>query len=96
MRLAIVLHIHLIEIDDVTGTAVIVLQSASVYSAKFYTPERDCFAANSDTWLREQIFNIAVAQVAAKVQPGGVGNDVGRESVPFVCIHVPIISISML
>jgi hypothetical protein len=33
-----------------------------------------------------------MAQIEAIVKPDGVGNDIGRESVAFVCVHSPILS----
>jgi hypothetical protein len=42
------------------------------------------FAANNDASFCEEFFTIALAQVAAKVQPDCVGNHVGWESMAFV------------
>jgi hypothetical protein len=51
------------------------------------------FAADRDTSFCQEIFDIAVAEIEAKVKPNGIGNDIGRESVALVSIHVAILSI---
>jgi hypothetical protein len=52
--------------------------------------------ANGDASFSEQILDISVTQVEAIVEPDGVTDDVRRESVPFICIHWPILSISAI
>ncbi|MFT5483042.1 MAG: hypothetical protein ACI9GW_001697 [Halieaceae bacterium] len=42
----------------------------------------------------EQIFDISMAEIESVVKPGGIGNDIWRESVAFVCVHLSILSIS--
>ena len=35
-----------------------------------------------------------MAEIEAIVEPDGIADDIGRESVAFVCVHPPILSIS--
>ena len=60
----------------------------------FYTPEADRLSGNSDASLGQQVFDIAVTQIEAIVEPDGVGDDVRWKSVPLVSIHGPSVSIS--
>ena len=48
----------------------------------------------SDASFSQEIFNIAVTEVEAIVEPDSVGDDIWRESVAFVGIHAPILAIS--
>ena len=43
--------------------------------------------------LRE-FFNIPMTLIEPVVQPDGVGNDIWRESVVFVCVHLPILPVT--
>ena len=47
-----------------------------------------------DVSFGQEIFNIAMAEVETKIEPDSIGNDIGRESVAFVCVHEPILPIS--
>ena len=42
----------------------------------------DCDASSS-----EKVFDITVAQVEFEIQPDSIADDIGWESVTFVCIH---------
>src|SRR6056300_799782 len=66
-------------------------ETTSVSITKFDTPESDGFVADSDTSFREQIFNIAKTEVESMVEPDGIADDIGWESVPLVRIHRRII-----
>lgn len=46
------------------------------------------------TTLGQKIFDIAAAEIESVVEPDCAGNDVGRESVAFIGIDTPILSIS--
>ena len=63
--------------------------------AEFYAPEPNGLAADSDTSFSEQIFNISMAEIEAEVQTDCVRNDIWRESVALVDIHLPILPISV-
>jgi hypothetical protein len=73
------------------------LQSLGIESTKLDAPVPDGFVTNCDASLSQEIFNIAVAEVEAIVEPDSIANDIGRESVTFVgidhrIIHVPELS----
>ena len=63
------------------------LQPLSVYSSKFYTPQANRFTADGDASLSEQILDISMAEIESVVEPNGVGNDIGWESVALVGIQ---------
>jgi hypothetical protein len=44
--------------------------------------------------LCEQIFDVSVDQVEATIEPDSVGDDIGRESVALICVHLANLSIS--
>jgi hypothetical protein len=70
-------------------------QAPGVQIAKLDTPEANRLSANSDASFSEQIFNISTAQIEAIVQPDCIGDDIWRESVAFVGIHMPILATSV-
>ena len=55
------------------------------------TPEPDGLSTDSDAPLSKQAFNIPVAQIESIVEPDSVADNIGRESVAFVCVHRRII-----
>jgi hypothetical protein len=69
-----------VEVKGITITSEFLFRSAGVNSTEFDAPEADRFAADSDASLSKEIFDIAVAQIEAIVEPDGVGNDIGWES----------------
>tara|TARA_R110002072_G_scaffold123352_2_gene258608 strand:+ start:1681 stop:1971 length:291 start_codon:yes stop_codon:yes gene_type:complete len=89
---AIDLHEDFIDVESITIASVFSLQSWGVNGSEFDTPKTHRFAADSDTSLSQEIFDIAVAQIESIVEPDGVGNDIGRESVAFICIHSTILT----
>jgi hypothetical protein len=46
---------------------------------------------SSQEYLSQEIFDIAVTEVEAIVEPDSVADDIGRETVSFVGIHPEII-----
>ena len=44
----------------------------------------------------EQVFYISMSEIEAIVKPNGITNDVGWESVAFICVHEPILPKSAL
>ena len=70
---------------------------ASAFDEQHHSSEvcrsRSFWAHRHDSPLSEQIFYIAMAQVEAIVQPNGVTDDIGGESVTLICIHGPILPI---
>ncbi len=49
--------------------------------------------SNRNPAFGPEVFYISVAETVPIVEPDGVGNDIGWESVPFVGIHGPILAI---
>ena len=47
----------------------------------------------NDAVFSEKVFDISVAEIESVVEPDGIGNDIWREAVAFVCVHRPIVSI---
>jgi hypothetical protein len=80
-----------IDKEGVAVAMVLPLQSAGINGTELYTPEADCFSAKDNSSFCEQIFDIAVAEIEAVVQPDGVTDNVRRESMAFVGVHSPII-----
>jgi hypothetical protein len=89
------LHEDFIDKEGVTIAAVLSFQAAGIDSSEFDTPEADCFSTDGDAAPSEQIFDITMAEIKSVVEPDSIGNDVERESVAFVCIHLPILAISV-
>ena len=84
----------LIYVEGVPITTMLSLQSVGINGTEFDTPKSDSFGADDYATFRQEIINIAMAQVEAIVEPDGIGNDIWRESVTFIGIHEPILSIS--
>ena len=64
-----------------------------INGAKLDAPEADRFSGYINASLGQQIFYIMITQVEAIVEPHSVGDYIWRESVSFVDIHGPILSI---
>jgi hypothetical protein len=94
MLLSVNLYEDLVDEKRVTVASVLSLQSACIDGSELDAPETDCFATNCDASFSEQVFDISMAEVESVVEPDGVRNDVGRESMAFICVHLPILTIS--
>ena len=70
------------------------LQAAGISGSEFDTPEPYSLSSNGDTSLSENIFNISMTQIETIVEPDCLTDYVWWESVPFICIHFPILPIS--
>ena len=73
----------------------LLFQAASIDCSEFDAPQTDGFTADGDPSFSQQVFDVAVTQIEATVEPNSVRNDIGRESVAFICIHPSIIRISV-
>jgi hypothetical protein len=51
-------------------------------------------AADRDTAFSQKVFDISMTQIETMLEPDGVTDDIWWESVAFVSIHPPILSIS--
>jgi hypothetical protein len=94
MLLAVDLHKDFIDVKGVAIASVLSFEPSGVQSAELDTLEADGFATDGDASLSQKVFNITVAEIEAIVQPNGVRNYVRWESVAFVCVHRPIVSIT--
>ena len=63
------------------------IQSACINGTELDTPEADCLPAERDAAFCQQILDIPEAEVEAIVEPDGIGNDIGRDSVSLVGNH---------
>ena len=66
---------------------------ARIGGAKLDAPESDRFITDDDPALSQEIFDIPMTQVEAIGAPDCVADDIWWESVTFVCIHRPILTI---
>jgi hypothetical protein len=78
--------------ESITVASVLSFQSPSVNRAEFDAPETYRLAIDCDATFSEEIFDVAVTEIESVVKPDGVGNDIWRESVAFVCIHPLVLS----
>jgi hypothetical protein len=69
------------------------LESTSIYSTEFDTPQANRFATDSDASLGEQIFDITMAEIEAAVQLDCIADDVRRESVTLISIYRRILAV---
>jgi len=84
---------NLIDVEGVAIASVLAFQSACINGTEFDAPETDRLAADGDASFSQEIFDIAMAEIEAMVEPDGIGNDIWREPVALVYIHAPILSI---
>jgi hypothetical protein len=89
---AIDLDEYFIDVEGVSVTAMAPLQSSGVQRTKFDAPQANRLPSDDDPAFSQQILDISVAQIEAIVEPDGVGDDIGRESVSFIGIHPEIVS----
>ena len=82
-----------IDEERIAVASMVTLEPLGAQRPAFDAPETDRLAADSNAALCQKIFSISVAQVEAVVEPDCVGNDVRWESVAFVGIHPPILSL---
>ena len=70
-------------------------QVPGIFCTEFDAPESDSFVTNGNNAFGEQVFDISMTEIESEVEPDRAVDDIGRESVTFVCIHSPILSISV-
>ena len=88
---AVYLYEDFIDVEAVAVALTLSFQSAGIKRSKLYTPQPDGLSADGYAPLSQKIFDIPVAETEAIIEPDGIGNDIWRESVPFVGIHGPIL-----
>ena len=92
MLFAVDLDEDLIDKECVAVATMLSLQTLCIFGTEFNTPQSDGFIADSDTSFGKEIFNVTMAEVETIIEPDGITDDVGWESVTLVCIHRPILS----
>ena len=84
---------HFVHVPDVTEPTLPSPQSAGVFGSKLAAPGSNGFVGYGDSTLSEQVLDIAKAQREPMVQPNGVADDFGWESVtPIQGFHEPIVA----
>jgi hypothetical protein len=94
MLLAVDFDKDFIDEEGIAVALMLSFQSPSVERAEFYTPKANRFTTYRDTSLSQQIFDVTVTKIETIVEPDSIGNNIWRESVAFVGIYSPILSIS--
>ena len=93
MLFAVDFHKDFVNEERITVTAMPPLQSFRVESTEFDAPQSDGFVADSYTAFSQKVFDITVAEIESVIEPDGVGDDIGWESVTLVCVHPAILPI---
>ena len=73
--------------ECIAVTSVLALQSTCINDSELDTPEAEGLPGYSYAAFGQEILDIPVTQIEAIVEPDGITDDVGWESVTFVCIH---------
>ncbi len=75
------LELHLVQVPFASRGAPMAAQTGGEGRAKRAAPEPDCFVADPDAPLRQQVLDVAVAQGEPEVQPHGMTDDLGRKPI---------------
>jgi len=81
------------EIDNtkkVTVASALSPQTSGVKGSEPDASKAECLSRDGNAALNQQVFYISVTQVETVVEPDWIADDIGRESVVFVCVHPPI------
>lgn len=79
--------------DNLAGFACIApQQTAGINGSELYEPEKDRCTADGNTTLGSEVFDIAVTQIEAIVQPDCVADYVGWEPMALIRIHPSILT----
>ena len=84
-----------IDVESIAIASVVSLHAAGINGTELDAPETDRFSRHSDASFSEQVLNITMTEIEAKIKPDGIGNNIRWESVAFVCVHEPILPISV-
>jgi hypothetical protein len=91
--LPVYLDEYFVDKECIAVTSMLLFLSMCINRTEFITPEPIFLAANGNTSLSEQVFNIAVTKIESVVKPGCVTDDLGREAVTFACVHIMILPV---
>ena len=72
--------------------AVLSIQTVGINGSKFDAPQADRFSGDSYASFSQEIFDIPMTEIETVVEPDGITDDIGRESVPFIRVHGPILT----
>lgn len=101
MMLAFDRQKHLIEVPFIAGPGAAATELIGILLAELATPLADGLIGYHYAPLEQELFDIAVAQAEAKVQPYCVTNDLHRKAVVLVatvwrwCVHTPTLTQSV-
>jgi len=93
---AIDLHEDFIDEESIAIASVLSFQAAGINGAKLNAPQTNRFATDCDASFSEKVFDISMAEIEAVLKPDSIGNDVGWESMAFVYVHSPILSVTAI
>ena len=77
-------HEEFVEVPGIAEPTAPVPEPSGVGAPEGVTPLPNRLVGDRNTTLGEEVFDIAEAQAEAKVEPDGVGDDVGRKSISVV------------
>ena len=80
-----------IDVEGVAIATVTTFQAAGINGSKFDAPQADRFSGDSYASFSQEIFDIPMTEIETVVEPDGITDDIGRESVPFIRVHGPIL-----
>ena len=83
-----------IDVEGVSKSSVLSLQTAGIDGTESDSPQADCFSGYGNTAFSEQIFDIAMAEIELTMQPDGAGYSIWWESMSLISIHGQGVSIS--
>ena len=88
-------HEEFVEVPGIAEPTAPVPEPSGVVPAECQAPLPNRLVGDRNTTLGEEVFDIAEAQAEAKVEPDGVGDDVGRKAMPKVAgssrVHLGIV-----
>ena len=74
------LHEQLIHMPDVALSPLLLSELSSILRSELPTPETDRFVRDNDATLGQQILHVSKAECEAVVEPNGVADDFGWET----------------
>jgi hypothetical protein len=74
----------LIDEEGIAIASVPPFQPAGINGTELDAPKTNRFSADRDASFSEQVFNVAVAQVEAIIEPDSITDDVGWESMALI------------
>ena len=85
----------LVNVKGVPVSAMPTFQMACIHRTEFNAPESDRFPGDDDALFGQEVFDVAMAQVESIVEPDVIGNDIRRESMSLIGIHLAILPIAV-